>query len=69
MRFSFISSSVLAIAMSLSACASRTESAKPNSAVLTQEDCVSYLSQSEPPGNKQDQAIRKDMACAALVKK
>ncbi|SCK37209.1 hypothetical protein VAR608DRAFT_3416 [Variovorax sp. HW608] len=58
---------VAIVASNLSACASGTE-AKLTTA-LTKEDCVTHLTQNVPVGNKQDQAIRKDMACADLVKR
>jgi hypothetical protein len=63
-----ISIAIIAIvAGNLSACASGTE--QKRTIALTKEDCVTHLSQTVPIGNKQDQAIRKDMACADLVKR
>ena len=64
----FISLSCISLlALSVAACASGSPGAL-KSTELTTAQCKEHLSQYVPNQNKDDAAIRKDMACSKLVK-
>lgn len=66
---SLISASCISlIAISVTACASGPMPASSTQA-LSMDECKAHVSQFVPNQNKSDAAIRKDLACANMVKK
>ena len=56
------------LAISVTACASKTGPASSTYA-LSMDECKAHVAQFVPNQNKNDAAIRKDVACRNMVKK